>query len=372
MSAVPTVLIVDDTPINITLLQAILKKDGLRVLTATDGPSAREVLSHESADLILMDVMMPGESGFETCARLKADSSTADIPVIFLSALSDASDKVLGLKSGGIDYVTKPLNSEEVLARVHNHLELRAKSRQLAEQDREHRKQLREAQRAILVRPEDCPEAAFAVHYRPFEETGGDFYDVLQIETNVFGYFVADISGHGVSAAFLTSAIKALLRQNARPWHSPEETMRSLGSAMGEMLHEEQFVTACYARLDRGRRRLTVVSAGHPPLIFTGANGQAQVVEIDSDPLGIFSSAVVHRRELPVFLHDRFFLYSDGFIETSAGGARCEGIRRLTEACLRSRGQTLAEAVEAITCEIRPEVERPQDDLVLLAAEVIE
>lgn len=372
MSAASTVLIVDDTPINITLLQAILKKDGLRVLTAQDGPSAREVLSRESADLILLDVMMPGESGFETCARLKADASTADIPVIFLSALSDASDKVMGLKSGGIDYVTKPLNSEEVLARVHNHLELRAKNRLRAEQDREHRKQLRDAQRAILVRPEDCPEAAFAVHYRPLEETGGDFYDVLQIDTDVFGYFVADISGHGVSAAFLTSAIKALLRQYARPWHSPEDTMRGVGFSMGEMLHEEQFVTACYARLDRMSRRLAVVSAGHPLLILVGANGEAQVVDMGSDPLGIFSAAVVQSQELPVSLHDRIFLYSDGFIEASAGGGRYDGIQRLTEACVRSRVQPLAEAVEEITREIRPQTETPQDDLVLLAAEVIE
>src|ERR1035438_8780219 len=87
---VPTVLIVDDAPTNLVLLQAILAPEGFRVLKAKDGLCARELLRHEKADLILLDVMMPGESGFETCARLKSDPTTADIPVIFLSAQDDA------------------------------------------------------------------------------------------------------------------------------------------------------------------------------------------------------------------------------------------------------------------------------------------
>jgi sigma-B regulation protein RsbU (phosphoserine phosphatase) len=370
VSLVPTVLIVDDAPTNLAVLQAILAPEGFRILKAEDGPSARELLKHETADLILLDVMMPGETGFETCARLKSNPSTADIPVIFLSALDDVKSKVTGLKTGGVDYVAKPVHPEEVLARVRVHLRTRETSRLLARQHQERIEQLRDAQQAILVRPEDCPAAAFAVYYKPLEEAGGDFYDVLQIHPNVFGYFVADISGHGVSAAFLTSAIKALLRQYAGPLYSPEDTMRGVDSVMRQMLGEEQFLTACYARLNRRSRRLAVVSAGHPPLILVSESGVAQVLHMDSDPLGTFSSAVLQHRDLRLSRNDRIFLYSDGLIEASPGAGRRAGVQSLTNACVRHQGKPLAEAVTSIASELRPDTGTVEDDLLLLATEV--
>ncbi len=370
VALIPTVLIVDDAPTNLTVLRAILASEGFRILKAIDGPSARELLSRESPDLILLDVMMPGESGFETCAWLKSNPATTDIPVIFLSALDDVKNKVTGLKSGGVDYITKPVHAEEVLARVRVHLRIRENNRLLTRQHQAHVEQLRDAQRAILVSPKDCPAAAFAVYYKPLEETGGDFYDVMEIDANVFGYFVADISGHGVSAAFLTSAIKALLRQYAGPLYSPEDTMRGVDAVMRQMLGEEQFLTACYARLNRRSRRLAVVSAGHPPVILVSESGVCQVLEMASDPLGIFSSAVLRREDLRLAAKERIFLYSDGLIEASAGGSRQEGVARLTAACSLHRAKPLAEAVEAIARELRPDAQLAEDDLLLLATEV--
>ena len=257
----PTILVVDDMPINVDVVKRFLEAEGFRTLTASDGPTARSLSRARLPDLILLDVMMPGETGFETCAQLKSDPVTADIPVIFLSALDDVKSKVAGLKIGGVDYIAKPVHGEEVLARVRVHLRIRDTNRALVDQHRARLEQLRDAQRAILVRPEDCPEATFAVHFMPLEEAGGDFYDVLPLGTGIFAYFVADISGHGVSAAFLTSAVKALLRQYAGPMFSPEDTMRGVDSVMGQILGEEQYLTACYARLNRQTRRLTVIGA---------------------------------------------------------------------------------------------------------------
>jgi CheY-like chemotaxis protein len=95
----PAILIVDDTPTNVDLLECILSAEGFRTLTASDGPSARAISRAAQPDLILLDVMMPEESGFETCARLRADPETADIPVIFLSAMDAPKDRVQGLNS---------------------------------------------------------------------------------------------------------------------------------------------------------------------------------------------------------------------------------------------------------------------------------
>jgi sigma-B regulation protein RsbU (phosphoserine phosphatase) len=369
-SSAPTILIVDDTPMNVHLLECVLDSEGFRTISAADGPSARELSRTEAPDLILLDVMMPGESGFETCAKLKSDPKTADIPVIFLSALDDVKSKVRGLKAGGVDYVSKPVHGEEVLARVRVHLRIRETNRSIVRQHQERMEALRNAQQAILVRPEDCPEASFAVFYEPMEAAGGDFYDVLPMDSGVFGYFVADVSGHGASAAFLTSAIKALLRQHTGPLFSPEDTLRGIDAVMRQMLGEEQYLTACYANLNRRTGRLSVVSAGHPPVIVVSASGQAQTLQMDSDPLGIFSALVIQRKEVRVSPGDRFYLYTDGLIESPPGGGRGDGLARLVDSCVRHRTDSLKRATAEIAADIQSGSAGVQDDLLLLAVEV--
>lgn len=116
------ILIVDDTPDNLALLSDALDEVGYMVLVALDGLSALNRIQRRRPDLILLDAMMPGLDGFETCQRIKADPDTADIPVLFMTALTDSEHVVKGFAAGGIDYVTKPINTEEVLARVASHL----------------------------------------------------------------------------------------------------------------------------------------------------------------------------------------------------------------------------------------------------------
>ncbi|MDJ1173714.1 hybrid sensor histidine kinase/response regulator [Roseofilum capinflatum] len=118
------ILIVDDNPTNIKVLFSFLKESGFKVLVAKDGESTLEKLQEITPDLILLDVMMPGIDGFETCRRIKASPQTQDIPVIFMTALSDTVDKVKGLKIGAVDYITKPFQQDEVLARMNIHLKL--------------------------------------------------------------------------------------------------------------------------------------------------------------------------------------------------------------------------------------------------------
>ena len=116
------ILIVDDTPDNLALLSDALDDAGYMVLVALDGVSALGRIQRRRPDLILLDAMMPGLDGFETCRRIKAEPSSADIPVLFMTALTDSEHVVQGFEAGGIDYVTKPINPEEVLARVASHL----------------------------------------------------------------------------------------------------------------------------------------------------------------------------------------------------------------------------------------------------------
>ena len=128
-----SILIVDDTPTNLDVLVDYFHDLGFDVLVATDGHSALEQMGHAKPDVILLDVMMPGMDGFETCRRLKADPATANIPVIFMTALSDAREKIIGFEAGAVDYVTKPIQHEEVRARVTTHLTLSRLQHNLAE-----------------------------------------------------------------------------------------------------------------------------------------------------------------------------------------------------------------------------------------------
>ncbi|MFZ2853470.1 MAG: EAL domain-containing protein [Rhodocyclaceae bacterium] len=127
-----TILVVDDMPANLGLLVDQLETLGHHVVVALDGEEALQRAQRVRPDLILLDVMMPGIDGFETCRRLKALDATRDIPVIFMTVLDDAPNKLLGFSAGGVDYVTKPLQLPEVLARVTTHLELRAAQQRVA------------------------------------------------------------------------------------------------------------------------------------------------------------------------------------------------------------------------------------------------
>ncbi|HEY9635476.1 MAG TPA: PAS domain S-box protein [Coleofasciculaceae cyanobacterium] len=131
------ILIVDDQPTNLKILFSFLQGSGYKVLVAKTGESAIEKLQHVSPDLILLDVMMPGIDGFETCRQLKDSAETKNIPVIFMTALSEPMDKIKGLKFGAVDYITKPFQQEEVLARIENQLTIRRLQTQLEEQNRQ-------------------------------------------------------------------------------------------------------------------------------------------------------------------------------------------------------------------------------------------
>ena len=130
-----TILIVDDMPSNLEVVTNHLERQGYRAVVALSGEEGIERAEFVRPDLILLDVMMPGLDGFETCRRLKASERTRAIPVIFMTALTDTTDKLAGFAAGAVDYVTKPLNGAEVLARIESHLALYALRRQLAEQN---------------------------------------------------------------------------------------------------------------------------------------------------------------------------------------------------------------------------------------------
>lgn len=132
-----TVLIVDDIPDNLQLLTKMLSSNGYIVRAVKSGEAAITSIQKKPPDLILMDIIMPGLNGFDVCRKIKAMKQFKNIPIIFLTALNDVKQKVLAFQSGGVDYITKPFSSEEVLTRIHTHLQLFRLNNELIEKNKD-------------------------------------------------------------------------------------------------------------------------------------------------------------------------------------------------------------------------------------------
>ncbi len=144
-----TILVVDDTPTNLGLLFKALEQANYRVLISTSGEVALRTLQHTTPDIVLLDVMMPGIDGFETCRQLKSNPALADIPVIFLTALHETIDKLKGFDLGAVDFITKPIDVAELLARVSTHLALRQLHTELQQRNLELTESNRKLQAAL-------------------------------------------------------------------------------------------------------------------------------------------------------------------------------------------------------------------------------
>lgn len=142
------ILIIDDTPANLEVISNYLEGTGFEIAVAQDGISGLEIARRLQPDLVLLDVLMPDLDGFEVCRRLKASESTRDIPVIFMTSLAEMENKITGFEVGGVDYITKPVQIDEVLARVRTHLALRAMQKKLTNQNAQLQQEISMRQKA--------------------------------------------------------------------------------------------------------------------------------------------------------------------------------------------------------------------------------
>jgi len=366
-----TILAVDDNPTNIGLLKMTLSKEGYRVIPASSGPEARNLAVEKKPDLILLDIKMPDEDGFEVIKKLKTNPGTAGIPVIFLTGVSEIDAKLSGFELGAVDYITKPFHPREVIARVRLHLKLSIATNSLIAQQAQKLKQISEAQTGMLTTPKVQPEAKFGVYYLTLDEAGGDFYDVLSVSEGIFGYFVADFSGHDIKTSYLTASVKALLKQNCSPVYHPAESMRMINDVLVEILPEGKYLTACYIRLNRKAGHMTIINAGHPPPIYVPNGGAPQLIQMSGDVIGIFKDVFFMQKKIRVSPGDRFYLYSDGLIESLKKKiVWTKGSERLVAACRDAGNVTIEEAPGKITRQMLGQDCQAEDDVVVLACEI--
>jgi sigma-B regulation protein RsbU (phosphoserine phosphatase) len=390
------ILVVDDTPANLQVLSGMLKERGYRVRPVPSAKLALVAASREPPDLILLDINMPEMNGYELCERLKADVSLQAIPIIFISALTEELDKVKAFATGGVDYITKPFQLEELQARVATHLkirrlqiELESTNARLLHVNARMSRDLAAAakiQASFLPHQMPClPGANFAWNYRPCDELAGDGLNVVQLDEQKIALYVLDVSGHGVASALLsvtmsrllsppTEASSILVRRNAVGERldiaSPAEVAGRLNELFPFDSATEQLTTMFYGIFDVVSQNLCYVSAGHPGPIHLPPDGDPTVLESAGFPLGIAASAY-DERLLTLRTGDRLYLYSDGVIEAMNARGEQFGAARAMKAIASGRAEKLQQSTDRLLGEVlewHPSA-KPQDDVSILALE---
>lgn len=316
------ILLVDDSAANLRLLAQILGERGYRVRAVTSGPRALASAELTPPDMILLDIRMPEMDGYEVCRQLRANPRTAEAPVLFISALDDIQDKVAAFAAGGLDYITKPFQLEEVLARVETHLSLRRLQRNLQEANRRMEAELELAARVqtSFIR-RDLPELPgwdLSAALIPAKLTSGDFYDAVMLPSGALGIMIADVVDKGVGAALYMAMSCALLRTylTTHPGR-PEHVCRIVNERLLEYATADQFVTVFIGILNPGSSTLTYANAGHnPPLVLRASESAAiRWLPNSGPPLGTFEGVTWLADSVHLAPGDTVILYTDGITE---------------------------------------------------------
>lgn len=391
------ILVVDDTPANLQVLAGMLKDRGYKVRPVPSGKLALLAAGRDPPDLILLDINMPEMNGYEVCEHLKADDKLRGIPVIFISALTEQLDKVKAFAIGGVDYLTKPFQMEELHARVETHLKLRRLQIELEETnsqlERANGRMSRDLEAAARIQKTFLPCAApqilgteFAWHYQPCDELAGDGLNIIPLGDGRVGLYILDVSGHGIASALLSVTMSRVLSPPSDPSsilvrerRVPDELVITPPTEVADRLNRlfpfdmatEQFATLIYGILNAVTGEFCYVSAGHPGPLHLPVGGLPMILKSQGYQIGLAQEAYTEQ-SIRLAPGDRLYLYSDGVPEAMDPASKQFGDARLLEAIGQRRSESLQEGIASLMGEIArwQGGEKAQDDISILAVEV--
>jgi sigma-B regulation protein RsbU (phosphoserine phosphatase) len=322
------ILIVDDEPMSCRLLAGLLRKQGFHhIEIANCGFAALQCLKVFQPDLILLDMQMPDLDGIEVCKRMRALPEFVDVPILIETATVDRKSMGELFAGGASDFLSKPISPMELISRVMLHLE---RGRLLAEL-REFRQRISEDLDASQRMQFDLlPSAALqdeVVHaaglqigsyHRSASEVGGDLWGILPIDDRSFGTFVADFTGHGVTAALNTFRLHALIHEYKHLHQHPAKLVAMLNERLSRLLPTGQFATFVYVVVAHADNELRFTSAGAPPAITQIGSGIATLTEAAGVPLGIVPGVQYDEHRVAFPPGSRLVLFSDGLSEFPA------------------------------------------------------
>jgi sigma-B regulation protein RsbU (phosphoserine phosphatase) len=326
------ILVVDDDATSRKMLVRTLSSAGYDCYESDNGAETLKLVHSEQPSLLLLDFDMPGLDGAEVLKRMRADrdSAVAQIPAIMLTGHGGEESEVLCLEAGADDFVTKPINTAVLRARIETQLRLRSMRRQL-QQQKEELEEWRDnlerdlaaarltQQSLIPQKPPTLPGWEVAACYRPVIQVGGDIYGWLRVRDGRILFWIADATGHGASAALLTALAKLLFHHGSVEHDAPAAIMQAVNSDFRNIFGARSFMTAMCVALDPTSGCANVVGAGHPPLLIARHDGGADSVASSAPPLGLVERAQFIETIVDLRPGDAFVLYTDGLFGAANG-----------------------------------------------------
>lgn len=333
------ILIVDDNPTNVIIIREILKKEDYRnFITASSAKEMLKLLGIGSVstdgrprmsdiDLILLDMMMPEMDGIEACRVVQQYEHLKDIPIIMVTAVGDSKKLAEALDAGAVDYVTKPINKVELMARIRLALRLKREKDWHKERDQRIQDELKLAalvQNAVLSLP--LQDENFEVHaiYQPSAELAGDLYAWYPLGDGRYGVILLDMMGHGISSSLFCMFLASVLKDTVTTYVEPEKVIQELNRRFNQLYIEKKLIqyyfTTIYLVIDTRRKRIDFVNAGHPPaLLFEGDSKEPVLLESNCHPVGLFDHIDIQPQSLIYENEAHLVMYTDGLLELVDG-----------------------------------------------------
>ncbi|MCD6534549.1 MAG: SpoIIE family protein phosphatase [Deltaproteobacteria bacterium] len=394
------ILIAEDERVSRRLLESRLKKWGYEVTAAEDGEEAWELFQKEYFPMVISDWMMPKMDGLELLRRIRSSERPGYVYTILLTARTEKEDLLAGMDSGADDFIAKPFDKDELLARLKVGLRITDLERNLAQRNQELEKindrMRRDLQAAAKIQQSllptqlpECEKVNFAWKYVPCDELAGDTLNLFYLDEDHIGLYLLDVSGHGVPAALLSVNLSRILNPNPEQsdllkeqmpgtpgYHlvAPEEVADRLNQRFPLDSTTEQYFTIQYGQLNIKSGTLTFISAGHPPMIHLKAGGSSQAIQVRSMPIGFMVGVgkVYKEQKLKLNAGDRLYFYSDGIIEAMNPEKEQFGVKHLLESFNNSRTLSLNDSLDRLTEELDQWTvgQGCGDDVSLLALEI--
>lgn len=318
------ILVIDDDTAVQELLRRTLKKQGYEVTVASNGEDGVAQAQKLRPALIICDWIMPRLTGIDVCRRVKADPDLSTTQFFLLTSLGSIADRVKGLDAGADDFISKPIELNELQARVRAGLRLHQLSRDLKIAKQNLEAELAEAAEYVQSLLPDPMTEPFSIEAKfiPSRQLGGDCFDYNWLDADYLAIYLLDVAGHGLRAALPSVAVLNLLRSRTLPnidYYKPSDVLRALNTTFQMSYQNDKYFTIWYGVYNRIERKLVYASAGHPPAVLISqsptSNPKVQQLKTPGMPVGMFPDAPYVDNCCDVEDLSTLYIFSDGVYE---------------------------------------------------------
>lgn len=373
----PIVLIIDDDLATRLVLQRALKGQGYEVVVAKDGVEGLTKAKALCPALIICDWMMPRMDGLEVCRRVKADANLSTVFFILLTSRVAVEDRVIGLDNGADDFLSKPIEVNELQARVRAGLRLYRINQDLQAQKRMLESELIEAAEYVRSLLPRALKGSVNIDSRfvPSRQLGGDCFDYYWLDPDYLAIYLLDVSGHGLGAALPSISVLNLLRSQSMDgvnFYQPSHVLRALNEAFQMDNQNDKYFTIWYGVYNRAKRQLIYSSAGHPPaiLLSEGAEAPLQVRQLKtaSLPIGMLPDVRFVNQRCDIDKFSTLYVFSDGVYEILRADGSVWGLDAFVQLLINDRAAICSAGLDHVLDHVKTLNSRDalDDDLSLL------